>query len=257
MPNLYTLTNKQGLISFGGAASTDYGMVVSEAATFDSPTRKQTIYTVPGRNGSILFQEDAWNDCTRQYRVWLDEKTQYDSGGQISGGTLAERVNAVMAWLNSKKGYQRLEDNFEPDIYRLAYYSGGNEFINKLTLVGEATLTFTCRPERFYKSGETAVVVLGTPHTVDNPTLFIAKPMFYLKGSGTVTLSAGGKTLTITLGSNEDITIDSERMNAYQGTTNKNNQVSGEFPVLVPGTNTIATTGTVSSLQFVPRYYTI
>ena len=68
-----SLTNRQGRISYGGENSDGYGMVVSEAPAFDKPTRKQNVYTVPGRNGAIVHQEDAWNDVVRSYKVWIDE----------------------------------------------------------------------------------------------------------------------------------------------------------------------------------------
>lgn len=251
-----SLTNKQGLVSFGGVASTDYGMVVSEAASFDSPTRKQTIYTVPGRNGSIIKQEKAWNDVTRQYRIWIDEQTEFDSGGDIVSGTLAERVRNLMAWLNSQDGYQRLEDNFDPDVYRLAYYSGGNELANKLTLVGEGTLTFTCKPQRFLKSGETAVEVTNGD-VLKNPTLFDAKPLIHIEGTGNITIGTGGKTLTIT-GLADYINIDCERMDSYRlPAENKNSMVSGQFIDLVPGNNTIAITGTVTKVTIKSNYFSI
>ena len=111
-------TNKRGLIVYGGEASADYGMVIAEAPTFEKATRKATVYNVPGRNGSIIFQQDAFNDVGRSYKVWL---------APDEGEDLADKVSACSAWLISCTGYQRLEDSFEPDVYRLAYYNGGND----------------------------------------------------------------------------------------------------------------------------------
>ena len=51
--------NKQGLLIFGGEASDGYGMVVAEAPAFDRPTRKSTVFNVPGRNGSIILKRRA------------------------------------------------------------------------------------------------------------------------------------------------------------------------------------------------------
>ena len=178
MPNFLPDTNRQGLLVWGGERSVDYGMVVDAAPAFDKPKRKQTIFNVPGRNGSVLFQENAFEDVTRSYHVWVAEETTEDSGGNISG-TLEERVDAITAWLNSKTGYQKLEDNFEPDVYRLAYYSGGNDISNEMTQYGATTLTFTCRPERFLKSGETAVTVT-TGTTLNNPSRFASKPFIHI-----------------------------------------------------------------------------
>ena len=129
--------NKQGLLIYGGESSEDYGMVVSEAPAFDRPVRKFESVSVPGRNGAILFQQDAYEDTVRTYRVWLTPNIK----------DLYETVNWFMSWLDSKTGYQRLEDSFEPEIFRLAYFSGGTEFSNKMIQCGEADLQFTCRPE--------------------------------------------------------------------------------------------------------------
>lgn len=249
-------TNTQGVIVYGGMSSDNYGMVVSEAPSFERPTRKQTIFNVPGKNGAIIFQEDAWEDIVRSYEVWIAGEIVEDSGGVISG-TLAERIDAFEAALNSKKGWQRLEDNFEPDVFRLAYYSGGDGFSNNLTMYGEATLNFTCRPERFLKSGETAETV-SHGDTMNNPTLFNSKPLIKITvpSSNTVTVSIGGKTISAEV--TDYIYIDCESMSAYrQATENKNDKISGSFPVLAPGTNTIGITGTVTKVEITPRYFTI
>lgn len=249
-----SLTNRRGRISYGGENSDDYGMVVAEAPAFDKPTRKQNVYTIPGRNGAIVHQEDAWNDVVRSYKVWIDEDVQAESGGGYSG-TLPERVAAIAEWLYSKNGYTRLEDNFEPNYFRLAYYSGGNNFSDELLQYGESTLQFTCRPERFLKSGETALTV-ANGDTIANPTRFKAKPLIYIVGSGDVSVSLAG--VTINANVDDYIYIDCERMNAYRlESENKNADISGSFPLLVPGNNAVVTTGTITTLKITPRFYVI
>ena len=238
-------TNRQGLIVYGGESSRDYGMVISEAPTFEKPSRKQAIYTVPGRNGAVLIQQDAWDDVTRSYKVWLDD-SQTD---------LARKVADFTAWLNSQKGYKRLEDNFEPDIFRLAYYSGGDEFSNELTQYGEATLNFTCDPRRFYKDGEQAITVTNGDKLY-NFTRFTSKPLIHIEGSGTITVAIGGKTISATV--SDYINIDCETMSAYRLTTeNKNSLISGDFPQILAGSNTVGITGTTTKVTVTPRYFTI
>lgn len=239
-------TNKRGLIVYGGEASSDYGMVVSEAPTFERPTRKQTVYDVPGKNGVIIYQQDAWNDVQRSYKVWLTASGEEN---------LAAAVDAAEAWLNSQKGYTRLEDSFEPEVYRLAYYTGGVNVANRLMQYGEAEINFTCRPERFLISGEQPITV-SNGGKINNPSRFDAKPLIYIEGSGTVTITFGGATMSASL--SDYINIDCETMNAYRlPAENKNNQISGNFPKLVPGVNTIGTTGSVSKVVITPRFYTI
>ena len=247
MPKLFNIaTNKQGLVVYGGESSSDYGMVVAEAPTYERARRKQTIYTVPGRNGSVIFQQDAWEDVPRSYKVWLAEDDLTP---------LVDKVDAFEAMLNSMKGYQRLEDNFEPDVFRLAYYSGGDDFSNSMTQYGEATINFTCRAERFLKSGEAPVTVLNGDQLV-NPTRFTAKPLIHIEGSGTITVAIGGNTISASV--TDYINIDCETMNAYRlAAENKNSDISGTFPQIVPGVNTVGITGTPTLVTVAPRYFSI
>lgn len=248
MPNYSTLTNRQGLIVWGGVASTDCGMVVSRAPAYDKPTRRVEAVTVPGRNGSILFDEGAFSDTTRTYDVFIAEGDHK---------TLSERVDEMSAWLFSRQGYTRLEDNFEPDVFRLAYYSGGNDVTNELLTYGESELTFTCRPERFLKSGTTPVEV-DDGDTITNPTAFASKPLIYIEATGEVEVSING--VAITADVTDYIYIDCETMNAYrQAGENKNDKISGAFPVIVPGANGIGinVTGSLVGVEITPRYFTI
>lgn len=221
-------------------------MVIAEAPSFERGRRKQTIYNIPGRSGSVVVQEDAWEDVPRPYIVWV---------GEDQNNSLPELVDAFEAMLNSKKGYLRLSDNFEPDIYRLAYYSGGDGFTNQLLTVGQATINFTCKAQRFLVSGETAVEIQNGD-TLSNPTRYDAKPLIHIEGSGTVTVSIGGKTIEAEI--TDYINIDCEEMNAYrQSAENMNNKVTGTFPTITPGSNSVAITGSVTKCEITPNWYTI
>lgn len=276
MPKLFDEhTNKQGLIVYGGESSSDYGMVVAEAPAYERPRRKQTIYNVPGRNGSIIFQQDAWEDVNRSYKVWLAEDVN---------DSLVEKVDAFEAWLNSQKGYVRLEDNFEPDVYRLAYYSGGDGFSNSLTQYGEATLNFTCRPERFLKSGDTPITInfqssTGATFTLNNPTKYMSKPLltFRLDVSGLNNpqfsiRTASDQVLYYEFPVHESgmvpvyFTIDSEALSAYNvtdGSPCDNRFFRGTFPYIAPGqyvariTMQSGDSSMITSATIIPRYFTI
>lgn len=255
MPNVLNGANKQGLIVFGGERSDNYGMVVSEAPSFERARRKQTVITVPGRTGDVVFQEDAWEDVPRPYNVFIAEDLQEDSGGNISG-TLAERVDNFEAMLNSMTGYQRLEDNFEPDVYRRAYYSGGDGFTNELLAIGRATINFTCDARRFLKSGETPIQV-SNGDAIVNPTRFKSKPLIHIEASNkTIGITINGKTITAVVA--DYINIDCEKMNAYRlAAENKNADISGDFPTIASGSNAITITGTPTKVTIKPNWFII
>ncbi len=247
MPNLFDVgTNKQGLIVYGGESSTDYGIVVSEAPAFDKGKKKIQTFNVPGRNGAVIFNEGSYEDTTRNYKVWVAKDREE---------SLPEIVDAMSSWLYSKSGYVRLEDSFEPDVFRLAYYVGGQEVTNRMLQFGETTLPFICRAERFFKDAEQEQIV-SNGDAIYNPTRYESKPLIHIEGSGSVSISIQGVTMTATI--SDYINIDSDRMNAYRlPSENKNNTISGTFPTIKAGTNTIATTGTVTKVTIVPRYFTI
>ena len=250
MPKLFDNgTNTQGVIVYGGVDSSNYGIVVGESPAFERPNRKQTIVQVPGRNGSVLFQENAWEDVTRTYSVWLDEDI-------ANNKSLTDKVNDYQAALNSLTGYQMLTDNFEPDVYRLAYYSGGDQFTNEMTQYGRANLRFVCRPERFLVSGADAVEV-DDGDTLTNPTPFASKPLIHIEASNeTIEVSIGGKTITAEV--TDYINIDCERMNAYRlPVENRNDKISGAFPTIPSGSNTIGITGNYTKVEITPNYFTI
>lgn len=251
MPELFNFTtNKQGLIVFGGEASSDYGIVVKEAPTFERPARKQTVFTVPGRNGAVVYQQDAWEDVTRQYKVFLTKEGK---------APLHEAVDAFEAWLNSQKGYTRLEDSFEPEVFRMAYFSGNNSVTNEMTQYGESTLTFTCKPQRFYKDGDEALDCSGG-RVLYNSTRFTAKPLIYIKvtAAAIITVNINGVGISADIPANDYIYIDCETRNAYrQSNENRNHKIAGNFPTLEPGSNTVTITGVTSAIDITPRYFTI
>ena len=247
MPKLFNeVTNKQGLIVYSGGASTDYGIVVGEAPAFEKPTKRLQVFNIPGRNGSVIIEDKSFDDTTRSYVVWLSDNAELD---------LNETIYKVCEWLFSPSGYQRLEDSFEPDVFRLAYYSGGEEISNELMSYGKTTLKFTCRPERFYKTGEIEREVSNGVY-IYNETAFESKPLIHIEGSGSVSVSIQGVTINATV--TDYINIDCETMNAYRlPSENKNDKISGSFPFIKPGKNTVATTGSISKVTIIPRFFTI
>ena len=92
-------------------------------------------------------------------------------------------------------------------------------------------------------------------YEVFNEGLENSRPIMVLKGSGTVGISVNGVMIfeyTFPDGENE-VVIDSQSEDAYLGDVLKNRNMSGEFPVLLPGTNIIGWSGSVSSIEILPR----
>lgn len=231
----------RGEITWAGVALSSLGNVlIEEAPETNRPARKVDRYEVPGRNGDIVVPQNAWENVPREYAL------------AIYAGDYNEMASALMSWLYAPVGYQRLQDSFDAYVYRLAYVSAETDIDNLKNTDGRCRIEFECDPRRFLLSGETAV----TGGNVTNPTAFVAKPIITVRGSGSGTVSCGGKTLTIS-GIVDGMILDCERMNAYEGTTNLNNLVSGGFPVIPGGAQEITFTGGVTSVEVVPNWWTI
>lgn len=222
-------------IVYGSISSKDFNVFCSGAGSYTSPQRKYKKTDIAGRNGTLYRDLDSFNNVDVEYKC-------------IINGDLAD-FERFKAFLNAQSGYKRLEDSFHPDEYRMGVvkpidpkvkYEDGVAF----------DLEFNCMPQRFLKEGEKTYHITQSGQLVNN-TYFTAKPLVRVYDNGFITFN--GKTLNISNISGY-MDIDSELMDCYKGDTNLNANVSGEFPVLVAGVNTITCTGTI---DIIPRWWTL
>ena len=239
------------MILWAGTSNTDVGMVVEHYPSIVLPKRKQEVQKVPGRNGDIILFQDAYENYEQSYQVFIDAKNR---------NGMQRTIPKISDWLLGHSGYQRLEDSYFPDVYRMAYYTGGAEFVSFLNEYGEGTLTFNCAPEKYYKSGERPITI-SNGQIISNPTLFPAKPLITVKGSGAGVLKFGTNQLSISnIGSsaNSTIMIDIKEHKAYTGSTNKNSLITGRFENMVlQGKTAITWTGGITSVSLIPRWWTL
>ena len=233
-----------GVIIFNNKSSADCRIQVAHPPGYAYPERDYTITHIPGRNGDIIQDNGCYKNVERTYEVSFD----------VPNEDFATYANAVSAWLHSTTGYARLEDSYEPNYYRMATYQESNIFENLYNKAGTATIVFECKPQRFLKTGDNTITIQNSL-TIMNPTGFEAYPLFKVTGTSGV-LTVNGNSITI---SSIDgfIMLDCELQDAYKENINKNSTISGTFPVLKPGSNTISWTGGISSVVMKPRWWTI
>ena len=233
-----------GVIIFNNKSSADCRIQVAHPPGYAYPERDYTITHIPGRNGDIIQDNGCYKNVERTYEVSFD----------VPNEDFATYANAVSAWLHSTTGYARLEDSYEPDYYRMAVYQESNIFENLYNQAGTATIVFECKPQRFLKSGENTISIKNSL-TIMNPTGFEAYPLFKVTGTSGV-LTVNGNSITF---SSIDgfVMLDCELQDAYKENINKNSTISGIFPVLKTGSNTISWTGDISSVTMKPRWWTI
>lgn len=235
------------MIWFNGKSGDDYHVIVERYPDVILPARKQEKVSVKGRNGDLLIQQDAFENVSQRYEIYI-------SAERIRLPTMAHKV---AEWL-CVKGYHKLEDSYWRDFFRMASFSGGVEVANVLNRFGRATIDFDCKPQRFYKFGD-QFINLTNAQLLHNPSPFTAKPLIVVQGSGAGTITDGVHMLRLTNCNN--ITIDCDIKQLYQQIgsviVNRNSFGSGEFPELPEGDTRIIFGGGITSVKLKPRWWTI
>lgn len=214
---------------------------------YNAPERVIDMISIPGRNGQLAIDMGRYDNISVTYPAFLWADTQTE---------MRQKIGSIRAMLTSKTGYRRLEDTYHPNEYRMAIYKSGLESepvcYNRAVMFD---LTFDCKPQRFLKSGENQVTVANNG-TITNPTLFESLPIIETQGAGTLTINNS----TITITNTGKTILDSEMMEAYMEENGaiipKNDSVSGEFPKLQSGANTVSRTG-ITSVKITPRWWTL
>ena len=235
-----------GIVIFNGISSQDLHIQVQTEPDYDFPEKDYEVTHVPGRNGDIVIDQGSWQNVSRKYNLAMD-------AGKIS---YTEVASKLVQWLHSASGYARLEDSYEPDFYRMAMYKDSGSISNIYNKAGQIEIEFTCKPQRYFKSGEIADI-FTTSTEYRNPTDFPAKPLIKIHGSGSGTVKIGAYTVTIN-DILDGMVVDSEQQDTYKDQTNCNSKVSiTEYPKLIAGNNAISISGGVTSIEIIPRWWTL
>ena len=230
---------------FAGISSSDYGIYV-----LDKPNRGYKVeraydsVAVPGRNGDLHIDSGRYNNIDLTYQC-------------VAMQDADKRLTALNAALVSKVGYQRLEDSFDPDCYRLAVCVRGLDVTpGKGRDAASADVMFRCKPQLFLKSGEFAVEYTSSG-SIYNSEDFTALPLIRIYGKGT--LGVGDVDITFD-GSSEYVDIDCDIQDAYHEQTNKNASIvlsPNRFPALHPGENGIVLGNGITKVEVTPRWWRI
>ena len=227
--------------TFNGQCSDDFGLHISKKDIYSAPARDQTFVSVPGRNGDVLIDNNRYTNASVSYTA--------------SCKNIRDKATAIKLWL-CKPGYFPLTDTYQPDYFRYAAFATNLNIDEVLENVGQAKIVFNCKPFRYSNAGQTKYA-LTSSGTLVNPEGFSSQPYIKITGSGNITLYIGDKSYYITSVSSY-IELDCELMSAYKGSTLCNNKISfSEFPELVPGSNTVSWSGSVTKVEIIPRWRTL
>lgn len=108
-----------------------------------APERDVNVISVPGRNGDLVIDNGRFKNITIEYKCVIDgSDSQYD-------------FERLMAWLKSLTGYQRIEECYHSDYYRMGLFNAVVNPEEQNTYQVAFTLTANCKPQKYLLSGAT------------------------------------------------------------------------------------------------------
>lgn len=249
-------------LMFNGRRSVDFGVKISAEDPFGAPARITQAVTIPGRNGAFIIDE-----CNYENK----EKIYHSAAFRTED--LSETAAALKRWLMQDGLYHRLEDNYDPEVFRMARFAGA--FETELIGTGGRSmrfdLVFDCMPQAFLKSGERELFIsaesgYGLFH---NPTGFRAWPQIrlYPTAAGSYTakieeVDGGaefGRVTFTPLTMQREIIFDTETTEAWYADTGEsaNDRVSASGDLSLPDdTRRISLVEeTAGGLSIIPRWW--
>ena len=154
---------------FDGESSRNYGVYITGEAVYNSPERDVEMIKIPGRNGEFALDNGRFQNIEVTYPagIFADSETDF-----------AAAISDFRNFLASRVGYCRLEDEYNPNEYRMAVYKSGLNVDPAKLEAGEFSITFDCKPQRWLKDGETAVAIgeWGETETASGDIVSVENP---------------------------------------------------------------------------------
>ena len=192
---------------------------------------------IPGRSGELFLQ------TALAYEPYIKACLCYVRPGVD--------ISAVASWLT---GAGDVVFGNEPDYAYEARIINSIPFDQIMRGRGHRTFEVPFYVQPFKKLAVTEADIIRTSKlAVINPGTAASYPKITIEGTGSITLGVGAKITSLT-GLTGSIVLDSAAGMATVGTANASYMVSGDWPELTPGSNTIGWTGSLTKLTITPRW---
>ena len=234
------------ILEFNGHSSLEFGVNIASKSMYDGSEPDLSVQEVPGRNGDIVFSNGRRKNVSVTYTIMWRRNVK-------------EKMLGLRDWLSSSAGkYCRLEDSYDPEIFRLGYVSAALNPSIFRNSSGTVDVTFSCKPQRFLKSGEEKTVLTQTTNLI-NPGSGEALPLIRVYGKGILTI--GNYIVEVKKAGTNFIDIDCERMSAYEDGNYRDDCISVRnaaqnyvFPVIPSGEFEIQLNG-ITKVELTPRWW--
>ncbi|KOA76592.1 phage tail component [Clostridium botulinum] len=216
----------------------DFGIAVKTRPAIPMPQRRVQYETIPGRNGSLTIDDETYDDIT----ITID--------CNFLTNEMRNKAIEIKHWLMG--GQDKLILSDATDKFYMAQAVNKIDITQTLRVLGSFPIIFNCKPFMYYFSGLDTITVTS-PKIIYSPEFVVkSEPKITVYGQGDITLNINNN--SIKLKNVQDyIVIDSVIQECYKNTQNCNNQMYGEFPLLIEE-NKINWNGNVSKIEIIPNW---
>ncbi len=219
----------------------NFGIYIEKRPNLPSPKRRVSYIEVPGRDSSLRRDEGTYEDITLSVECSLI-------------GNPYSKISSIKSWLLNA-GESDLIFSYQPDQKYIAQVVNNIDFEIVLKITSHFVILFNCQPFQ-YATDNTPIMVIEST-TLTNPGTVKSLPNIKVTGSGSGSLTVNGQSVFLS-DIDDTVTLDSTVQETYKDTgtslVSKNFTKTGDYPVLLPGENTISFSGGITSLEITPNW---
>lgn len=217
-----------------------------------SPQKKMTTYSIPGRSEPLHQWDGSWEPVTVRYQCWF------------KATPVGAQARKIKRWLHSAPVNARLEDTYDPAVWRKATYIGGADIENCLDRFGRFDVEFQASAEQYLSAYDSALT-LTSGGGLNNPTPWVTRPLIAITGSVSGLVQIGTESLLVLFSGYDDartLYVDCAIQEAWEIVdgveVSRNSWVSSqEFPTIQPGFNKVSFSGGIESVRVWARVYDV
>jgi len=146
---------------YDGLPSSVFGAYIASSNFLDGASRDVSPVMIPGRNGNLNLDNKRFNNFTLVENLYIRKD-------------IVQNADALRQFLAAHSTtYYPIEEDFTPEIFRMARYSGAFAVETFDHVGGAFSIEFDCKPQRFLKSG-TVMQEITSGSTLNNSVCFSA-----------------------------------------------------------------------------------
>lgn len=238
---------KKGYFILDGVNSESLNLFIQRTPLIETPSRRVELRNAFGMHGGVPYDEKAYNNTEMQLLMFIDGNDKVKDREKVDNLLRNTGVfKELIPYFDDGKIYYVM--NMQSTRYESPSWYGDKQALEVI---------YTVKPYKYLRGVSNETFTSST--TLTNPSVDVAQPIITIEGTGDVTLTVN-ETKYLIQNVVDSVTVDSERYYTYKKLSsgfleNQNSKYRQKnYPILIPGKNSISVSGEVSKVTVEPRW---